>query len=392
MTAGSTDCRPRHSTIALVLAAGAGVRMGQTLKKQYLPLGGIPVVVRSLLAFERSPVVDGVVLVLPPGELELGRAFVQAYGLTKTLAVTAGGGTRHESVWAGLQVPAAQDADVILVHDGARPLVHPRLIERVAAAARRHGAAVPALPVTDTVKSVDDNRVTASLNRRSLRTVQTPQAFRSDWLVAAYSSSIPSDATDDAWLVEAMGHQVHVVEGCPRNFKLTTEHDFELACRLLTPVALNVGIGYDVHRMVTGRQLVLGGVVIPSELGLEGHSDADVLVHALIDALLGAAGLADIGHHFPDTDPQYRGISSLTLLERTVALLDDHRVINADATVICEAPRLAPYTELMKARLGPILRVDAAHVGIKAKTGEGLGFAGRGEGVAAWCVVLLERR
>ncbi|MEW6523298.1 MAG: 2-C-methyl-D-erythritol 4-phosphate cytidylyltransferase [Bacillota bacterium] len=385
--------KPRPRTIALVVAAGAGSRMGG-VKKQFLPIGGVPVVVHSIRPFQALEQVDAVVLVVPAGDIRLGRALVPTYGLSKVKAVVEGGERRWDSVKSGLDAARAFEPGIILVHDGARPLVTTGLVERVLQAAASYGAAVPAVEIHDTVKTVYAGSVESSVDRDRLRAIQTPQGFWAAWLFEAYERPAPAGATDDAWLVEACGHPVQVVEGARDNFKLTREDDLIMAERLLSNPVPAVGIGYDVHRLEADRPFILGGVEIPADLGLAGHSDADVLVHAIIDALLGAAGLPDIGQHFPNTDPAFQGAASTSLLNTTVerVLRAGFRILNVDATVVCENPRLAPHIPMMKEVLAPILRISAGRIGIKATTQEGMGFVGRAEGVCAWCVALLESR
>ncbi|HAI21445.1 MAG TPA: hypothetical protein DCM14_06100 [Clostridiales bacterium UBA8153] len=382
--------RPRN--VAIIAAGGSGVRMGG-LKKQFLPLAGLPVVVRSIRPFQDHPLVDAIVLVVPPGDIPFGQSLCSAYGLAKVKGVVEGGRSRSESVRSGLEAARSFHPDVILVHDGVRPLVRARLIDRVLEAATRHGAAVPAMEIYDSLKRVACDRVESSVPRERMRAVQTPQGFQSAWLYGAYSRPVLPEATDDAGLVEACGYPIAVLPGDRDNVKITSEDDLKLAGRLLADPGVAAGIGYDVHRLEAGRPFILGGVKIPSELGLTGHSDADVIVHAVIDALLGAAGLPDIGQQFPDTDPRFCGADSTGLLEQAVKTVAGVgcSVLSIDVTVVCERPRLAPHIPDMKARLAPILRVDPSRIGIKATTQEGMGFVGRAEGVCAWCVTLVQR-
>lgn len=387
---GAGAVRPR--TAAIIAAGGSGARMGG-LKKQFLPLAGLPVVVRSMQPFQDHQSVDDIVLVVPPGDAPLGQSLCSAYGLAKVRGVVAGGGSRFDSVRSGLEAVRVLCPDVVLVHDGVRPLVSAGLIDRVLESATRYGAAVPAVEIYDSVKRVDRDQVQASMPREGMRAIQTPQGFHSAWLYEAYSRPIPAGATDDAALVEACGYGVAVVPGDRDNLKITTAGDLKLAGRLLADPKVAAGIGYDVHRLQEGRPFILGGVKIPSELGLLGHSDADVLVHAVIDALLGAAGLPDIGQQFPDTDPRFLGADSTCLLEQAVQTVAGAgcTVLSVDVTVVCERPRLAPHILGMKARLAPILRIAPGRIGIKATTQEGMGFVGRAEGVCAWCVALVVR-
>lgn len=393
---------------AIVAAAGSGRRMGAGISKVFLPLAGRPLLLHTLETLTASPCLEGVVVVVRAEDVPLCRRLVRGAGLGKVEAVVAGGAERQDSVARGL-LALGEGADVVAVHDGARPLCSPALVEATVAAARRTGAALAAVPVKDTIKVVDaDGRVVSTPDRRGLFAAQTPQAFRLEVLREAFAAASARGwrATDEAALVEALGRPVAVVPGEEANLKVTTPMDLALAEEILrarrgeagsdAPPALaglRVGHGYDVHPLVPGRRLVLGGVEIPHEVGLAGHSDADAVVHALIDALLGAAGLGDIGAWFPDDDARFCGADSLELLREVAAHLRGlgWRVLNCDVTVIAERPRLSPHREAMRRRLAEGLGVSPHRVGVKATTTEGLGFAGRGEGIAAHAVALLAR-
>jgi 2-C-methyl-D-erythritol 2,4-cyclodiphosphate synthase len=289
----------------------------------------------------------------------------------------------------------------VAVHDAARPLVTPRLISRVVAAARAQGAAIPALPIEDTIKRAAEGLVEETVDRRALFLSQTPQVFAVDLLRRAFAARRGGarEPTDEAQLVAETGHPVTCVAGEPANFKITVPADLALAEAVLAGMGAGrvsplVGHGYDVHRLVVGRPLVLGGISLPGAEGLLGHSDADVLCHALADALLGAACLGDLGAHFPDGDPSLRGISGVELLERVREELDAAglQVGNVDTTIVCERPRLAPFIPEMRAALGRALGMPVARVSVKATTSEGLGFAGRQEGIAAYATAVLVPR
>lgn len=375
---------------AVVVAAGAGTRLAGPLRKPFLPLGGQAIVERALWAFQACDRVSAVVVAVAPDDLERARRLV----VGKVSAVVAGGATRRASVAAGLE--ALPPGGWVIVHDGVRPFVSPALIERVLDAAGPAGAATAGLPVADTLKAVDGDQVRRTVDRRDLYAVQTPQAFRTDLLREAHRRA-PADAavTDDAELVERIGGTVVVVPGDPVNVKITTPEDYALARRRVegAPGAVRVGLGYDMHRLVPDRSLVLGGITIPSSRGLTGHSDADVLTHAVMDALLGAAGLPDIGHHFPPDDPAYRQADSIGLLASVDILLRSAgwTVVNVDAVICAEVPRLAPFVDAMRVRLAGALGIQAGAIGIKATTAEGLGAVGRGDGIAAQAVALLQR-
>ncbi len=360
---------------AIVVAAGRGERFGGP--KQFADLDGRSVAAASVAA-ARS-VADTVVLVVPDGYDGAGEG-------ADLLAV--GGATRSDSVRAGLAL--CPDADVVVVHDAARPLAGPSLFAAVVAAVDAGAdAAVPALAVTDTLKRVDGSRVAATVERAGLVAVQTPQAFRRAALADAHAGG--ADATDDAALVEAAGGRVVVVDGDARNVKITDAGD--LARVRGSGAGVRIGQGYDVHRVSDdpARPLVLGLVELPGAKGLAGHSDADVATHALCDALLGAAGLGDLGRHFPDRDPAIAGVASRELLARTVALVEGAglRALSADLTIVAEAPRLADHMAQMSERLGEVV---GCAVSVKATTAEGLGPIGRGEGIAATAVALVGPR
>ncbi len=340
-----------------------------------------------------------ILLIAAADDMERARALIAGGPATVTEKVVLGGAERRDSVWQGLQEMSA-GSDIVLIHDAARPFVSQRVISACIDAVRAHGAAVVACPVADTLKRADaGGTVAATLPRAGLWGAQTPQGFRADLARAAYARAIAEnwDVTDDAAVVERAGHRVHLVEGDALNFKITGPDDLALAERLLgradVPSTPRSGFGYDVHRLAPDRPLVLGGVTVPHALGLLGHSDADVLAHAVIDALLGAAALGDIGQHFPDTDPRYRGISSLALLAQVGTLVRDSGYVigNIDATIVAQAPKLAPYIPEMRARLAEALAVTVAQVSVKATTTEGLGFAGEGAGMAAYATASLGR-
>ena len=366
---------------AIVPAAGRGRRMGEGPAKQYRLLGGRPVFWHTLARLQASPRIGRIIAAIHGDDEERFGRIASDPLLDKLQAPVIGGSTRSESVRAGLE--ALADEGLVLVHDAVRPWVSTDLIERVAAAAEEHGAAVPALPVTETIKVVDGGRVLESPDRRRLFRAQTPQGFRRSLLEAAFRSPPPGPPpTDEASMLERAGIPVHVVRGEEENVKITHPEDLRTAAEVRT------GVGYDVHAFAAGRTLVLGGVTIPSDRGLAGHSDADVLTHAVIDALLGAAGLGDIGRLFPDDDPEYEGISSLVLLAR----VRDHlralaaEVVNVDAVVLAQAPKLAPHARAMVEALGGALEIDPGRISVKATTTERLGFIGRQEGMAAQAV------
>jgi len=377
---------------AILAAAGSGQRAG--LAKQWIELGGETILRRAARALIACPEVDALVAVVPVGDEVRGLRELE--GLGKPVLAVGGGPARADSVRNGLA--AAADAAVVLVHDAARPFASAALVSRVALAAARDGAALAALKATDTIKQMSDApgepRVAATLDRSTLWLAQTPQGFRRDLLLRAYeqAGADAAAATDESLLVERMGGTVTLVPGEPSNFKITSPDDLARARALVEP-PVAVGVGYDTHRFAAGRKLILGGVEFEGD-GLLGHSDADACAHAIGDAILGAAGLGDLGRHFPDTDPRWEGASSLALLEeiaRKAAALG-LRVGNADVTLAARRPRIAPRAEEMRSCLAKALGVSAAQVNVKATPGVGLGFVGRGEGIAAHAVVVLFRK
>lgn len=388
-------------TTAIIAAGGSGLRMGLAMPKQFAKLAGIPILVHAIRAFQDAPSIHAIIVVAPENFLEQTEKLIENHGLTCVTKLIAGGPRRQDSVFAGLtSLPA--DCEMVAVHDGARPLISPALIERCILAAGTYGAAIAALPVKDTLKSVgEENLIQHTVDRATLWQAQTPQVVRRDWLEKAYEKTAADDftATDEASLLEYAGLPARVVEGAESNIKITRPEDLLIAEALLmntrnaTDTGMRVGQGYDAHRLVKERPLILGGVKIPHEFGLLGHSDADVLLHALCDAILGALGLGDIGQHFPDTAQEYKGISSLLLLQAVVRMAADRgfSLRNCDITVIAQRPKLARYFPEMKTHIATTCGVDATAVNLKATTTEHMGFTGREEGIAAHAVVLLGR-
>ena len=383
-------------TTALVAAGGRGVRVGGDPPKQFLDIGGRSILEMSVAAMAASERIDEIVVALPAEYLD-GVAKNWTGVTAKPVAFVAGGARRQDSV-ANAFAKSSRDAGVIVIHDAARPFVTAELIARTVDAAYAHGAAIAAIPVRDTVKQAGDpdrdgsRPIRATIPRDTVFLAQTPQAFRRDVLARALDEGKSIDATDEAMLVERLGLPVHVVEGDVRNVKITTPHDLATAKAVALQTSLiRIGNGYDLHKLVAGRRLILAGVTIPFELGLDGHSDADIVCHAVTDAVLGAAGLGDIGRLFPDTDPKWQGANSIALLEGAMARVRDagYRVSNVDVTVIAQRPKLLPYLEAMRANLAAALGVDAGAVSVKGKTNEGVDSMGRGESMACHAVALL---
>ena len=375
---------------AIIAAGGRGTRFGADGPKQLLTLGGEPILKRSVDAFLRCGIIDDVTVALP-GDLAMSPpGYLRGTG--DRLRIVEGGARRQDSV-ARAFAAVRQVADIVVVHDAARPLVSGDLIRRTVAAAAETGAAIAALPALDTVKrSGPGDLVAATLPREEIYLAQTPQAFRVQVLSDALALDV--DATDEAMLAERAGHQVRLVPGDRRNVKITTPDDMTLAEQLLgSPAvpALRIGNGYDLHRLVAGRPLILGGVTIPFEKGLQGHSDADVICHAVTDAILGAANAGDIGRHFPDTDPQWKGANSVELLRAAAGIVRaaGFTVANVDVVVIAQRPKLSPYVDAIKAQLADALGCASSQVSVKGKTNEGVDSMGAGESIAAHAVALL---
>lgn len=388
-------------TCALILAAGKGERFGGSTGKLWSLVGGVPVLGWTLRAFQLHPEVDHIVLVGREEELPRLREQTALFG--KVTAVVRGGRERWESVRLGLEAVPAQD-EWVLVHDAARAAVSAELISRVLHATRETGAAIPALRVPDTVKWVDAAGVVRETLPRErqrrddvwqLAVVQTPQGFAIHLLRSAYEryDFRQGAPTDDAMLVEGF-HPVTTVPGDPQNIKLTYPEDLaRLEAIVLGAGETRTGLGYDVHPFAEGRRLMLGGIEIPAPRGLDGHSDADVVLHAITDALLGAAGMDDIGTHFPNTDPAYRNADSAELLARAWAQIRERgwNLVNVDVTVLAETPRLRPYVAAMRERIASVLQTDAERVNLKATTNERMGFIGREEGIACYAIATLRR-
>jgi 2-C-methyl-D-erythritol 4-phosphate cytidylyltransferase/2-C-methyl-D-erythritol 2,4-cyclodiphosphate synthase len=374
---------------AVVVAAGRGLRAGGNVPKQYRTIGAAPAIRPSLAALATHAGIADVQPVIHPDDAPLYEAASEGLAL---LPPVFGGATRQASVRAGLEALASRKPELVLVHDAARPFASAALIARAIAAAARTGAAVPVMPVVDTVKSVDaTGTVTGTVDRAPLRTVQTPQAFGFAALLDAHRRAAAAgreDFTDDAALAEWAGLKVATFEGEAGNVKLTTAEDFARieAAQLAALSDVRTGFGFDVHQFADGDHVMLGGVRIPHGRAVVGHSDADVVLHALVDAILGALSEGDIGVHFPPSDPKWRGASSDRFLEFAVERVRARggRIAHLDITVVCEAPRIGPHRDAMRERIAGIAGVPASRVGVKATTSEKLGFTGRGEGIVAF--------
>jgi 2-C-methyl-D-erythritol 4-phosphate cytidylyltransferase/2-C-methyl-D-erythritol 2,4-cyclodiphosphate synthase len=391
----SADTGNPAKVAAVIVAAGRGLRAGGSgVPKQFRMVGGGIMLRRTLMAFAQAPMVALVQPVIGPDD---GALYGDAAAGLDILPPVTGGATRQASVKAGLEALADYGPEIVLVHDAARPFASADLIARAAAAAAESGAAIPALPVTDTVKSLDGNgRVERTLDRTTLRLIQTPQAVAVKPLLAAHRRAAThgrADFTDDAALAEWAGLPVTVFDGEPGNIKMTTAEDFARVQAMAFSALGDVrtGSGIDVHAFGPGDGVVIGGIRIPHEAALTGHSDADVGLHALTDALLGALADGDIGAHFPPSDPQWRGASSDRFLkfacERVAAR--GGRIAHLDLTIVCERPKIGPHRDAMREAIARIAGIDLGRVAVKATTSEQLGFTGRGEGIAAYATATI---
>lgn len=372
-----------NRVIAIIAAAGRGKRLGSSLPKQFLKVRGRTILEMSVEAFEQNKYVDEIFVAANADYCELTEKLCR--GFSKLKKIVAGGAERQDSVRAALDCLRGENG-IVLVHDAARPFVSEAVINAVIEGTADFGAAIPTVPAKDTIRQVDGTG-SRTLQRETLACVQTPQGFRISLIKHAFEKAQAEGflGTDDASLVERMGINISMVQGEDANRKITTREDLETEMR--------IGTGYDVHRLVEGRPLVLCGEQIPYKKGLLGHSDADVALHALMDAMLGAAGLGDIGKHFPDTDERYRGISSMKLLQKTAELLREagYFLGNADITIIAQRPKIAGYIPKMRANIAEIMNCDENKINIKGTTTEKLGFVGREEGIASEAVCILYR-
>lgn len=372
----------------IIAAAGKGKRMGGSLPKQYIKIGGEPVILRTLRTFSVMDEIDCVFVVADREHIERCRDMISGSGMKKVEAVIPGGDERQDSVYNAIQEinRLLPGVEYVLIHDGARPFIDEDTVRTVLDAAAKNGAAAACVAVKDSLRRSRSGG-SSSVNRDEYYAVQTPQGFKKSILIEAYDRAMKEGfkGTDDASLVERAGYEVEIVKGDYRNIKITTKEDL--------PMENRIGTGFDVHRLTEGRDLILGGVSIPFEKGLDGHSDADVLVHAVMDALLGAAAMGDIGKLFPDTDEAYRGISSIELLKRVGSLLTESFFLigNIDVTVMAQRPKISPYTEQMRENISEALGTEKSRISIKGTTTEKLGFVGREEGIAAEAVCLIYR-
>ncbi|MFG6120601.1 bifunctional 2-C-methyl-D-erythritol 4-phosphate cytidylyltransferase/2-C-methyl-D-erythritol 2,4-cyclodiphosphate synthase [Thalassobacillus sp. B23F22_16] len=385
---------------AIVLAAGQGKRMKAGKNKQFLLLDDKPLIIHTLSVFEKDEWCREIVLVINEKEKESMQSLIDAHPFETVIRLTVGGKERQDSVYQGLKSVSNKSIPVF-IHDGARPFVEQSHLHELAKETMEHEAALLAVPVTDTIKQRNGNKLT-TLDRKTLWAAQTPQSFSYPLILEAHEQAKNSGytGTDDASLVERMGRDVTVVQGSYDNMKLTTPEDKAKALSHLSHKnnktgdegMFRIGQGFDVHQLAEGRKCIIGGVEIPYEKGLLGHSDADVLLHTVADACLGAIGEGDIGRHFPDTDEAYKDADSSKLLEDVWQLVKEkgYNLGNLDCTVIAQAPKMAPYIEEIRKNIAALLQADISRINVKATTTEKLGFPGRGEGIASQAVVLLQ--
>lgn len=414
-----TENLKTEKIVAVIVAAGRSTRMAG-LDKQFASFGGRTLLAHTIAVFESSPLIHEYVIVLNEDNLLRGRALAFEEGWRKLKKIVVGGSRRQDSVWNGLVALEDNTApDWVMIHDGARPFVTPQILVDGLAAAREFGSSIAGVPVKDTVKVVAPENLTVRETppRDLLWAVQTPQIFRYSLIVEAHRQAIARnlDVTDDAMMLEQLDHPVKLYQAAYTNIKVTTPDDLILARSIFEdrnqvvggqavqgepePTARSsgsetrIGQGYDVHRLVEGRPLILGGVTVPFELGLDGHSDADVLTHAIINALLGAAGLGDIGRYFPPTDAVYKDISSLKMLSHVYALVKERgwQIQNIDGTIAAQRPKLARHIPEMRQTLAETLGIEPGRINVKATTTETLGFVGRMEGLEAHAIALLSR-
>ena len=389
----------KNGVWAVIAAAGSGTRVGDGRNKLLLELGGMPLIARTLLAFENCGCVDGIAVSCSESDEGELREIAQRYGVSKAALFVRGGKTRQQSVMNALEAVKAAyaGAEIVLIHDGARPFISRGDIARCIAGVGENRGCIVGRAVTDTIKEVSGGKIDGTRDRSKLFAAQTPQGFMLadilDWHLRAEKDGFA--ATDDAMLAERYGGSVGVIETENSNMKITVREDFAVAEAILgagEQRRFRSGVGYDVHRLVEGRELILCGVTVPFEKGLLGHSDADVAAHALTDAIFGAAAMGDIGEHFPDSDERYKGASSIKLLETAVERVKNmgFAIVNCDISIVCQRPKLLNYKDAMHRSIARAIGCELAQVSIKAKTTEGLGFEGRGEGISCYATAMLE--
>lgn len=387
------NAHPKKCAVAaLIVAAGRGSRLGSDIPKQYIPLAGKRLLRYTVKPFVNHPAIDAVRVIIHPDDRELYEEATHGLALLEPVI---GGERRQDSVCIGLESLKEFNPQKILIHDGARPFVTSRLISHILEALEEHPAVIPALPVTDTLKRVDENTVATTIDRTNVYQVQTPQGFDYATILELHQKGKSQDFTDDAGLCEAFNLPVTVTTGSTRNVKITTRKDLERAENMLhsaTTFETRVGTGFDVHRFKPAIEqdntIMLCGIPVPHSEAIEAHSDGDIGLHAIVDALLGTIGAGDIGSHFPPSDPQWKDAPSHRFLSHAAALISEAsgRIVNIDVTLICEHPKVGPYRDAMRRRIAEILAISKERVSVKATTTEKMGFTGRKEGLAAQAV------
>lgn len=378
---------------ALIAAGGSGNRMNSDIPKQFMLIEATPIIAKTLLAFQNDKLTDNIVIVSRPDDIEKIQEIIKTYKIEKVTDIVSGGKTRQLSIINGLNKVTS---DIVLIHDAARPFVSQAQIDEVIKSVDKNKAAALGIPISDTLKLSNNGKIVKTIDRNGMYAIQTPQGFDTKLIKAAHENATKNNisVTDDCSVAEAMGIDVFIVNGSARNIKITNPDDIIIANAInrSEDKKMQIGMGYDVHKLCKDRDLILGGVKIDYELGLLGHSDADVLLHAIMDAMLGATALGDIGKHFPDTDEKYKDADSRKLLHHTKSLLNEigASVNNIDATIIAQAPKLLPYIDAMRKNIADDLNLPLDKVSVKATTTEKLGFCGRGEGIAAEAICLIE--
>lgn len=378
----------KHKTTALIVAAGRGKRLGSSIPKQYLKLGKKSVLRHSIDTFLAHEDIENVLVVINPDDEKLYKEATKGLKLSKPVY---GGKTRQESVCLGLE--AIGSPGNVLIHDAARPFVSGKIISDVIKNLANNDSVVPVIHARDTIKNVEEGKISGTADRKRFAFAQTPQGFHFKTILKAHNDAKGKEFSDDALLVEQSGGKVSTVEGSIGNFKITTEEDFTMAKKIIAGESeTRIGMGFDVHKFIDGGSgIIICGVPVPYSRRLEGHSDADVGLHAIADALLGAIGQGDIGLHFPPDDDKWKNADSAVFISHILELLKKKggQIINIDATIICEEPKIGPYREAMKKNVAEIAKINESRVNIKATTTEGLGFLGRKEGIAAQSVVTV---
>ena len=386
-------------TTVIIPAAGSGKRMNSKLNKQFLEINNKPIIEYTIEAFENNEDITDIIIVTKETEIESIKKIIRENNYKKIEHIVTGGNERQDSINNALKY-IADDCKKILIHDGARPFIEGKVVKEVVNELNEYDAIAVGVPVKDSLKLISDEHIKETVERKNIYAIQTPQAFKKEVILKAYKKAYEENyyGTDDTELVERMGVKTKIIEGSYDNIKITTQEDLlfgeAIAKKGKKEKQMRIGNGYDVHQLVENRKLIIGGVEIPYEKGLLGHSDADVLIHGIMDAILGALALGDIGKHFPDNDDKYKGISSIKLLEEVKLLIDkqDYKIGNIDATIIAERPKMAPFIEEMRKNIASSLDCNITQINVKATTTEKLGFEGKGQGISSQSTVLLIKK